>query len=402
MFTIDHTFYEIMNTEPVGRGIGNLFPLCWLGRIPKGHMHDSMREIAGKDTMEWGEPFLSDAFVECANILMEAFQKQRFQFIPLWKEQKEGWIPDGDLNSEEGVSLFTGNPKVDNIAFAHTFGKESIPPYASDAVPTEKRERESGRPAVIICPGGGYEMLSAYSEGIQLAQRIERDGGYKAFILRYRVAPNAYPLPHLDLTMAVMYVRLHAQEYGIDPERIITLGASAGGHLCASQAYLYDSMKGKLLEMLPAEKENQYRAVQACPNGVGLLYPVISFLEEYHEGSFRALTRDHAFASGHVSAREYAFAGEHDLMEGGEELREKLSVEKHIGSGYPVTYAFANEDDGCVPASNTRRLDQALEKAGIAHLCQTFPSGDHGVGLGYNCSCRRWSENMLDFFEKQV
>ncbi|MEI3178865.1 MAG: hypothetical protein V8S31_11660 [Lachnospiraceae bacterium] len=37
-------------------------------------------------------------------------------------------------------------------------------------------------------PGGAYEMLSMYSEGIQLAQRMERDGGYKAFLLNYRMA----------------------------------------------------------------------------------------------------------------------------------------------------------------------------------------------------------------------
>lgn len=384
MFTIDHTFYEIMHTEPVGKAIGNLFPLCWLGRIPEEHVHDSMRRIAEMDRMEWGAPFLADAFVECANLLMEASQKQRFRFVPLWKEQKEGWIPDGNLNNEEGVCLFTGNPGTDNIAFAHTAGAGSVPPYASNAVSREKREKAWEHPAVVICPGGGYEMLSAYSEGIQLAQRMERDGGYKAFILRYRIAPNAYPLPQLDLAMAIMHVRLHAKEYGIDPKRVIALGASAGGHLCASEAYLHDFLKQKILEMLPKEKAERYRQVSARPDGIGLLYPVISFGKECHEGSYSALT-------GGIASIKYR-----------EELREKLSVENHVNFGYPPTYAFANEDDGCVPVSNTLRLDRALEQAGIAHLCQVFPSGDHGVGLGYDCSCKSWSENMLDFFEKQA
>lgn len=57
----------------------------------------------------------------------------------------------------------------------------SVPPYPSAAVCKERRQ-EKKRPAVIFCPGGGYEMLSYYSEGVQLAQRMERDGGYKAFI----------------------------------------------------------------------------------------------------------------------------------------------------------------------------------------------------------------------------
>lgn len=42
-------------------------------------------------------------------------------------------IPDADLNTEEGVWLFTGDPAVDNEAFAHTAGSDSIPPYESVA-----------------------------------------------------------------------------------------------------------------------------------------------------------------------------------------------------------------------------------------------------------------------------
>lgn len=377
MFTANHTYNEIMRTEPIGRAIGNLFPSCWRARIAPEHGDDPMWKIAKKDRMEWGAPFLSEAFVLCANVLMEAYEKQRFCFLPLWKEQPFGWIPDADLNREESVYLLTGNPKVDNTAFAHLPAGGSLPPYESHAVPSEKRKRTADRPAVILCPGGGYEMLSAYSEGIELAQRMERDGGYKAFILNYRMKPNAYPLPQQDLAMAVLYVRVHAEEFGIDPQRVITVGASAGGHLCASQAYLHEELKQEILGQPLKEDKSRYCAVSARPDGIGLLYPVISFLSEYHEGSYASLTNKR------------------------EELREKLSVECHITADYPKTYAFANEDDGCVPASNTVRLEAALQKAGVPHLCQIYPSGDHGVGLGYTLSCSKWSEEMLAFFEKQ-
>lgn len=218
-------------------------------------------------------------------------------------------------------------------------------------------------------------MLSSYMEGIQLAQRMERDGGYKAFILNYRMHPNKYPLPQIDLAMAVMHVRAHAADYGIDPDRMIVLGSSAGGHLCASEAFLHESLKTEILRELPENRKEKYQKISARPDGVGLLYPVVSFLSEYHEGSFLNLTG------------------------GKSELKEKLSVELHIGTDYPVTYAFANADDGCVPASNTIRLGEAFEKAGVPHLCQIYPSGDHGIGLGYDHSCREWSENMLRFFD---
>lgn len=377
MFTLDHTYEELISIEPVGRAVGNFFPSCWMQRIPSVHNRDAMRSIAETVQLESGRAFPAEAFVESANLLMEAYEKQRFCFVPLWKKQPEGWIPDADLNREESVYLLTGNPKVDNYAFAQTSGEGSVPPYESGAVPVEKRKKALMRPAVIICPGGGYHMLSTYFEGIQLAQRLERDGGYKAFILNYRMLPNLYPLPQIDLAMAVMYVRLHGAEYGIDPERVIVLGSSAGGHLCASEAFLYDSLKTQVLSFLTEKRRVRYQKISARPDGVGLLYPVISFLSEYHEGSYLNLTG------------------------GREELRDKLSVELHIGKDYPPTYAFANEDDGCVPASNTVRLDKALEKAGVPHLCQIFPSGDHGIGLGYEFSCRKWSENMLAFFENK-
>lgn len=383
MFTKNDTFEQILHTTPIERSIGNLFPSCWSDRVPAEHHTHTMYQIEAEDRMEWGAPFLSDAFVECANLLMETYQNKRFLFIPLWNTDSGSRIPDSDQNHADSAWLFTGNPDKDPAAFAHTSGNGSVPPYPSNAVPAEKIENRSKRPAVIICPGGGYEMLSMYSEGVQLAQRMERDGGYKAFLLHYRITPNHYPLPQMDLTLAIMHVRAHAAQYHIDPDRILVLGASAGGHLCASEACLHAALKQDVLtefagRAAAADLCRQYQDCSARPDGVGLLYPVISFQSEYHEGSYLNLTGQKPG------------------------LREALSVETHITPDYPPVYAFANEDDGCVPASNTRRLEEALRKADIPHLCQIFPTGDHGVGLGYEHSCKTWSEQMLGFFEQHL
>lgn len=54
------------------------------------------------------------------------------------------------------------------------------------------------------------------------------------------------------------------------------------------------------------------------------------------------------------------------------------------------------------PASNTIRLDVALTKAGVKHLCETFPTGDHGIGLGYGTSAKAWSEHVLRFFDETL
>lgn len=181
----------------------------------------------------------------------------------------------------------------------------------------------------------------------------------------------------MDLALAIMHVRAHARQYGIDENRILVVGASAGGHLCASTAMLHEELKTEIFCAHP-ELEKLYGRISARPDGVGLLYPVISFTSEYHEGSCHCNTG------------------------GNPDLQKKLSVELHDLTGYPPTYAYANLDDGCVPASNTIRLDAALTKAGVKHLCETFPTGDHGIGLGYGTSAKAWSEHMLRFFDETL
>lgn len=373
MVTLQTTWNEIRTTKPLDRALGTLFPSCWMRLLTAEHGNETMEQIHTRVQMEWGEAFWSEPLVNSANMLLDTVEKHTFCYVPLWSKKEQGWIPDADANTEDGVWLFTGNPDVDAQAFLHFADCDTVPPYPSQAV-SEEHKNPGRRPAVILCPGGGYEMLSYYSEGIQLAQRMERDGGYKAFILSYRIKPNTYPLSQMDLALAILHVRANADRYGIDPERIVVTGASAGGHLCASTALWHEELKQEVLDSHP-ELKAAYKEVSARPDGVGLLYPVISFMREYHEGSY-------LYNSGQKPG-----------------LREKLSVELHDLSGYPPTYAFANADDGCVPASNTTRLDAALEKAGVPHRCEVFPTGDHGIGLGYHTSAKTWSEDMLRFFD---
>ena len=70
MFTENNTMNEILNTEPVGRTIGNLFPGCFMARVREEHRDHTMAQIAKEDTMEWGAPFLVDAFLEFANLIL--------------------------------------------------------------------------------------------------------------------------------------------------------------------------------------------------------------------------------------------------------------------------------------------------------------------------------------------
>ncbi len=98
---------------------------------------------------------------------------------------------------------------------------------------TDTNYRHAPRPAIVICPGGGYSDLSAFE-----AEPIARQylvAGYNVFILRYSVGENAaHYNPLIEVAMAVKYVREHAEEHHTDPNRMIlcypVITSAPGGH----------------------------------------------------------------------------------------------------------------------------------------------------------------------------
>ena len=91
------------------------------------------------------------------------------------------------------------------------------------------------RPAVIICPGGGYTCVSA-NEGEPVAMFFNRHG-YHAFVLRYSVKEHAtWPNPINDFDEAMDLIRSKCEEWKIYSDKIAVVGFSAGGHLAAAAA----------------------------------------------------------------------------------------------------------------------------------------------------------------------
>src|SRR5262245_2125867 len=116
--------------------------------------------------------------------------------------------------------------------------------------------------AIIVAPGGGFMALSINSEGIDVAKYLAAKG-VTAFVLKYRIAHTGddataefaelykdkakfsetvgkvIPLSIADGIAAVAYVRQHAGEFGVSPDRVGIIGFSAGGTVACGTAYRY-------------------------------------------------------------------------------------------------------------------------------------------------------------------
>lgn len=118
---------------------------------------------------------------------------------------------------------------------------------------------------VVICPGGGYNILAWQHEGVELA-RWFNSIGVTAFILKYRV-PRRIPdkihwEPMQDVQRAVRVVRHDAKKYQIDPKRIGVLGFSAGGHLTVMSGVQYET---KCYEPVDEADNQSARPDFICP-----------------------------------------------------------------------------------------------------------------------------------------
>lgn len=209
------------------------------------------------------------------------------------------------------------------------------------------------RPAVLLCPGGGYHKLSG-REDQPIAMKYLA-AGFHVFVLHYSLAPDVFPRAFMEIALAVSIVRKHADEWQVDPNRIIASGFSAGGHVaCGLGTFWNKEWLYKPLSLTPE---------QIRPDGLLLCYPVITSGEYCHKGSFECLM-------GTEASKKDA------------KLRRLLSLEYQVGPHVPKTFLWHTWTDQSVPVENSLLLLQALRKAGVNVEAHLYPVGSHGIALG--------------------
>lgn len=92
------------------------------------------------------------------------------------------------------------------------------------------------RPGVIVIHGGAWR--NGNSKQLPNLNSYLAGKGYVVAAVSYRLVPHSrYPAPISDIQSAISYLRDHASEFGLDPERLVLLGRSAGAHLALHTAY---------------------------------------------------------------------------------------------------------------------------------------------------------------------
>ncbi len=113
------------------------------------------------------------------------------------------------------------------------------------------------RPAIIVCPGGGYVYCSR-AEGEPVAMGFAARG-FHTFVLRYSTGHDAKGFAPLEeISWAIGYVREHAEEWCVDPNKIVSCGFSAGGHLALSSGLLAENKPNAMILGYPAASAPNY------------------------------------------------------------------------------------------------------------------------------------------------
>ena len=173
------------------------------------------------------------------------------------------------------------------------------------------------RPAILILPGGGYAWCSRREADPVAMQFLQ--AGYNVFTLYYtcrsdETVPALRWQPLIDAAGAILHIRRNAEQFGTDPAKIAICGFSAGGHLAASTAILWDAE--------PVQTALGIHGTEARPDAVVRGYPVITAGEYRHDGSIVNLCGDDA------------------------DLRATMSLENQVRDGLPgENHVFASFDD---------------------------------------------------------
>ncbi|RYD33465.1 MAG: alpha/beta hydrolase [Verrucomicrobiaceae bacterium] len=271
--------------------------------------------------------------------------------IHLWREGDwKGELPDGWKTEGAEINEPTGHMggiiTVKNIS----------DPVLSYFAPDKAKTAEGKGKGIIICPGGGYNILAWDLEGTEIATWLS-GLGYHAWVLKYRLPrPGTQDVRHLaalqDAQRALSLVRSQAKETGLNPDQLGIMGFSAGGHLAAMASLKYNERSYTAKDAIDA--------VSCRPSFTVLIYAAY-------------LVKDND---------------------------SKMDPEYVINASTPPAFLSHAADDP-IPCRTPIEYFLALKKNNIPAELHIWPDGGHGYGLRSTLSPKAWPDRLADWLTRQ-
>jgi len=251
--------------------------------------------------------------------------------LPLWPTSAPGAASDTSANTAAEADLTTAKDNLIAGRAVVRLGNVSTPTLTL----YQPKGKNTGA-AVVVFPGGGYQILAIDLEGTEVCDWLN-SAGVTCILVKYRV-PDSGPYPKSpaalqDAQRALGLVRSHAAEWGIDPKRIGVLGFSAGGHLAAALSTHFDE------RLYPAQDAAD--KLSCRPDFAVIVYP------------------------GYLALADKNFAPNPEI---------------NPSTNTPPQFIVQAEDDP-VHVENAVVYFMALKKAGVPAELHIYTEGGHGYGL---------------------
>ncbi len=269
----------------------------------------------------------------------------------------------GPADPTETIRLWpNGAPGGEGVTVVGTVTERSTDPafhdrfaqYTTDPILTVFRPERPNGTALLLIPGGGYRWAVLDKEGYDVA-RVFAATGTTCFVLRYRLPDDGWAAhsdaPLQDAQRAMRLIRSQAADFGVDPQKIGVLGASAGGHLAG---------------LASARTDAAYAAVDAAdglsfrPDFSLLMYPVATMRDPHVHAGSRSLLLGPSPAEARLAA---------------------YSLEEMDWKGAAPVWLVHAMDDVSVPVENSLQLLARLKADGVKAEAHLFQEGSHGFGI---------------------
>jgi alpha-L-fucosidase 2 len=252
---------------------------------------------------------------------------------------------------------------INDIVYARVDGTD----VAMDAALPESRQPT---PAVVIVHGGGWVQGDRRNDVRPLFQPLSQ-AGFAWFSISYRLVTDVsqFGVAIDDVESAVRFIKSHAAEYNIDPDRLALLGESAGGQL-AAMAVLRGGAAGSV------------RAV------VGFYTPT----------DLVSLMENSTFIPAQIRSRVVGMPWERLVLAG----LAQLSPVYNVRGDMPPFLLIHGTDDALVPLSQSTAMCKRMREAGAT--CDVYPVDGAGHGIRWWTASERASaeRKMISWLDSEL